>query len=122
MAAEVSSSSRLAVAIVAPSLSILGGQAVQASRPLDAWENDPDISAFLVPVNPEPPRWLRLPARIRYVRAAITQLIYLPRLARALVRADAVHVFSASYVSFLLAPMPAVILARLLGRSMLKNL
>ena len=36
-------------------------------------------------------------------------------------RADVVHVFSASYWSFLLAPLPAVIVARLLGRPVLVN-
>ena len=49
----------LRIAIVAPTLSILGGQAVQAQRLLDGWRNDPDVRAFLVPVNPEPPSWLR---------------------------------------------------------------
>src|SRR6185436_8619472 len=46
---------KLRVAIVAPSLRILGGQAVQAQRLLDAWSNDPEVDAWLVPVNPAPP-------------------------------------------------------------------
>jgi len=111
----------LAVAIVAPSLSILGGQAVQARRLLDAWRDDRDISAFLVPINPDPPTWMRPLVRIKYLRTLVTQLIYLPSLVRALRRADVVHVFSASYWSFLLAPLPAVIIARLLGRPVLVN-
>src|SRR5258705_97574 len=36
--------------MVAPSLRILGGQAVQADRLLRAWQNDPDVDAWLVPV------------------------------------------------------------------------
>lgn len=118
---EVLPPARLAVAIVAPSLSILGGQAVQARRLLDGWAADPEIAAFLVPINPEAPVWLRPLARIKYVRTVITQLSYLPTLARELRRADVVHVFSASYWSFLLAPLPAVIVARLLGRPVLIN-
>ena len=118
---EVFPPARLAVAIVAPSLSILGGQAVQARRLLDRWTADPEIAAFLVPINPEAPAWLRPLARIKYVRTLITQLSYLPTLARELRRADVVHVFSASYWSFLLAPLPAVIVARLLGRPVLIN-
>jgi glycosyltransferase involved in cell wall biosynthesis len=106
---------------VAPSIAILGGQAVQAQRLLQAWQDDPDIAAFLVPINPEPPRPLRPLARIKYVRTVLTQLSYLPLLVRALARADVVHVFSASYFSFLLAPLPAVIIARLLGRPVLMN-
>ena len=113
--------SKFTVAIVAPSLAILGGQAVQARRLLDAWENDPEVKAFLVPVNPAAPAWLRPLARVKYVRTLITQLIYLPLLARELRRADVVHVFSASYWSFLLAPLPAVAVARALGRPVMIN-
>jgi len=121
MLSGASSSPRLAIAIVAPSLSILGGQAVQARRLLDSWANDEGIAAFLVPINPEPPRWLRPLARIKYLRTLITQLIYIPSLVGAFRRADVVHVFSASYWSFLLAPLPAVIVARLLGRPVIMN-
>jgi L-malate glycosyltransferase len=112
---------KLAVAIVAPSLSILGGQAVQARRLLDAWKDDPDVHAWLVPINPAPPAWLRPVARVKYFRTLITQLSYWPSLIRELRRADVVHVFSASYFSFLLAPMPATLIARALGRPILLN-
>src|SRR5438874_8878428 len=50
---------RIKVAFVAPSLRILGGQAVQADRLLAAWKDDPDVDAWLVPVNPMPPALLR---------------------------------------------------------------
>ena len=118
---EASSSAPLVVAMVAPSLSILGGQAVQAQRLLDAWREDREISAFLVPINPEFPVLLRPLARVKYLRTIATQLVYLPSLVRHLRRSDVVHVFSASYWSFLLAPLPAVIVARLLGRPVLVN-
>jgi L-malate glycosyltransferase len=113
--------STLAVAVVAPSLAILGGQAVQARRLLDSWRGDPDVHAWLVPINPPPARWLRPAARIKYIRTLLTQLHYWPLLLRELRRADVVHVFSASYFSFLLAPLPAVLVARLLGRPILMN-
>src|SRR5690349_8275472 len=57
--------SRIRVAIVAPSLGILGGQAVQADRLLRGWESDPDVDAWLVPVNPLPPRPLRAAVRVK---------------------------------------------------------
>ena len=56
---------RIRVAFVAPSLRILGGQAVQADRLLTAWKDDPDVEAWLVPVNPLPPRPLRFALNIR---------------------------------------------------------
>jgi L-malate glycosyltransferase len=114
-------SRKLRVALVAPSLHILGGQAVQADELLRAWRNDPDVDAWLVPVNPRQTGWLGRASRIRYVRTMLTQLKYWPLLFRELRRADVVHVFSASYFSFLLAPLPAVLVARTLGKPVLVN-
>src|SRR5579859_8029692 len=107
---------RLNIAIVAPSMGILGGQAVQASRLLGAWRNDPDVCARLVPINPNPPTPLAFALKVKYLRTLVTQLLYWPLLLRELRDADVVHVFSASYFSFLLAPLPAVLVARLYGK------
>lgn len=112
---------RVRVAVVAPSLRILGGQAVQADRLLRAWTGDPEIEAWLVPVNPLPPRPLRVLTEVKYVRTVVTELTYGPLLVRELARADVVHVFSASYTSFLLAPLPAVAIARALGKPVVLN-
>lgn len=111
----------LNVAIVAPSMGILGGQAVQADRLIRAWANDADVSAWLVPINPLPSGVLRRAIGIKYLRTLVTQAIYWPTLFRELRRADIVHVFSASYFSFLLAPLPAVVVARLLGKPVVMN-
>ena len=99
---------KLRVAVVAPSLGILGGQAVQAERLIRAWKTDPDVEAWLVPVNPLPARLFRWATRVKYLRTVATELTYGPELVRELARADIVHVFSASYTSFLLAPLPAI--------------
>jgi L-malate glycosyltransferase len=112
---------RLRVAIVAPTLEILGGHSVQAAALLAGWRNDPEVEAWLVPINPRPPAWLARAARLRYVRTLVTQLTYWPRLWRELRRAEVVHVFSASYTSFLLAPLPAWLVARALGKPVLLN-
>jgi glycosyltransferase involved in cell wall biosynthesis len=112
---------KLRLAIVAPTLRILGGQAVQADRLLHQWRDDPDVDAWLVPVNPVPPRGLRFAVNIKYLRTIVTELTYLPLLVRELAKADVVHVFSASYSSFLLAPLPAAAIARMLGRPVVLN-
>lgn len=111
----------LKVAIVAPSLRILGGQAVQADRLLKAWASDPEVAAWLVPVNPLPRPPFSHAVRVRYLRTAATQLTYWPLLVRELRRADVVHAFSASYSSFLLAPLPAITVAHVLGKPVLLN-
>src|SRR5262245_6520950 len=112
---------RLNIAIVAPSLGILGGQAVQAQRLLDSWRDDSEIHAWLVPVNPIPPGPFRAAIRVKYVRTLATQILYWPQLLKQLRTADVVHVFSASYSSFLLAPLPAVLIAKLLGKPVVMN-
>lgn len=115
------SPARLRVAIVVASLRILGGQAVQANRLVRGWENDKEIEAWIVPINPVPPRPFDRLLQIKYVRTLVTQLCYWPLLFRELRRADVVHIFSASYSSFLLAPLPAVIVSRLLNKPVLLN-
>jgi L-malate glycosyltransferase len=121
LAATAAMPAPVKVAIVAPTLRILGGQAVQADRLLRAWTGDPEVRAWLVPINPVPPRPLRRLLDVKFVRTAATQLVYWPQLVRELRRADVVHVFSASYFSFLLAPLPAVLIARLLGKPIVLN-
>jgi len=104
------------VAIVAASLRILGGQAVQAQRLLDGWRDDPRLDAWLVPINPVPPQPFDALLSIKYVRTLVTQIFYWPLLFSELRRADIVHVFSASYASFLISPLPAIAVARVLGK------
>jgi glycosyltransferase involved in cell wall biosynthesis len=118
---ERATPSRITVAIVAPSLEILGGQAVQAARLLEAWRDDPDVEARLVPINPRGRGLAGLAQRARYLRTVATQALYWPSLVRELRHADVVHVFSASYTSFVLAPWPAVQVAQLLGKPVLMN-
>ena len=112
---------KLRVALVAPSLEILGGQAVQADRLLRAWHGDDEVDCHLVPVNPVPPGPLRHGRNIKYVRTFVTEATYLPSLVRALAHVDVAHVFSASYTSFLLAPLPAILTARALGVPVVMN-
>jgi glycosyltransferase involved in cell wall biosynthesis len=87
----------------------------------DGWRADAAVEAWLVPINPVPPAPFDRLLRVKYVRTLVTQLFYWPLLLRELLRADVVHAFSASYSSFLLAPLPAVIVAKLLGRPVILN-
>ena len=106
---------RLRVAIVAPTLRYVGGQAVQADLLLRNWKDDPSVEAIFVPVDPVFPAGLRWVARIPGLRTLVRTPLYLAGLWRGLRRADVAHVFSASYSSFLLAPMPAWAMAKMIG-------
>jgi glycosyltransferase involved in cell wall biosynthesis len=114
-------SPRIRVALVAPSLRYVGGQAVQASLLTRNWEEDPDVEARFVPVDPPLPYGLRSVERVRFLRTIVRQPLYLIKLWRSLKQADIVHIFSASYSSFLVAPLPAWLLARLQGKKTLIN-
>jgi glycosyltransferase involved in cell wall biosynthesis len=102
------------VAIVAASLDILGGQGVQASSLLEALNGD-GYQAGLLAINPRFPAGLQRVRQLPYLRTLLNQALYVPGLAR-LANADVAHVFSASYASFLLAPVPAMATARSLGK------
>jgi glycosyltransferase involved in cell wall biosynthesis len=69
------------------------------------------------PVFPPGTGWLR---RVPYVRTLLNQSLYLPSLWR-LRRTDIVHVSSASYWSFLIAPLPAMFVGRLFRKPVILN-
>jgi len=102
------------IGVVAASLDIVGGQGVQAHALVRQLQHDGRTVRF-IPVNPRFPRRLARLRRYPYARTALNQLLYLPSLA-ALRHVDVVHAFSASYWSFLLAPVPAMLAARGLGK------
>ncbi len=110
---------RSRIALVAASLEILGGQEIQGRTLVSRLQNE-GYEVTFIPINPRFPvgfRWIR---RYRYVRTILNQLFYLPSLHR-LRRADVAHIFSASYWSFLLSPVPAIVAGRLLGKRIVLN-
>jgi glycosyltransferase involved in cell wall biosynthesis len=107
------------VAFVAPTLDILGGQGVQAAELVAGLRRD-GFAVDVIPINPRFPRALASLRQCPYARTLVNQALYLPSLAR-LRHADVVHVFSASYWSFLLSPAPAIAAARLLGKRVVLN-
>lgn len=118
---EDSSNEPIRLLLVAPALRILGGQAVQANYLLEHLSREPDFKVSFVPHNPRLPGPLRLLQSIKYVRTLVTSLVYCINLLIQVPRHDIVHTFSASYLSFLLAPAPAIIIGRLFGKKVILN-
>jgi L-malate glycosyltransferase len=112
---------RLRVLIVAPSLEILGGQAVQAARLVARLSEEPSLEVSFLPVNPRLPGPFRRLQSIKYVRTVVTSLLYWVLLLARVRRYDVIHVFSASYLSFVLAPTPAILAAKLFGKKVVLN-
>src|SRR5829696_5887735 len=109
------------VCLVAPSLSILGGQAVAAQRLLDRLRAVPGLEVGFLPHDPRTNALLRLLQHVKYVRTVATSFAYVASLLRRLPAYDVVHVVSASYWSFLLAPTPAILIGKWLGKKVVVN-
>jgi glycosyltransferase involved in cell wall biosynthesis len=120
-AASGKEQTRIRVCLVGPSLDILGGQAVQLQRLLGKLRDVPELDVEFLPVNPRLPGPLRALQRIKYVRTIVTSIAYGWSLLRSLGQYDVVHCFSASYFSFVLAPLPAMTVARLYGKAVVLN-
>ncbi|MFZ1919710.1 MAG: glycosyltransferase family 4 protein [Terriglobales bacterium] len=120
-AANPETHTRLKVAIVAPSLRYVGGQAVQADLLMRFWQNDPDVEVTFIAVDPPLPWLFAWAERVPGLRTIFREPIYFWHLWRGLKDVDIAHIFSASYWSFLLAPAPAWFFAKLRGKKSLIN-
>ncbi len=112
---------KLHVLIVGPSLDILGGQAVQAARLLKRLQDEPSLEMGFLPINPRLPGPLRRLQAIKYLRTVVTSCWYVVSLLARIRKYDVIHIFSASYFSFVLAPTPAILVAKLYGRKIVLN-
>jgi glycosyltransferase involved in cell wall biosynthesis len=121
MAENAQTQKNLRVLIVAPSFDILGGQAVQAARLADRLREEPSLQVELLPINPRLPGPLRYLQRIKYFRTILTTIAYVASLLLRVYKYDVIHVFSASYFSFVIAPTPAILIGKLYRRKVLLN-
>jgi len=108
------------VLLIAPSLTILGGQAVQADLLLRNLRAE-GVDVQLLPINPVPWGPFKYLTRIKYVRTLIVSILYVASLLFRVWRYDVIHVFSASYFSFILAPTPALLIAKLYRKKTILN-
>ena len=108
------------ITIVAPHVTKSGGgQALHAAGLSDHLRRE-GYGVRLLPIDPEFPAgagWVR---RVPYLRTVLNQSLYLPSLF-ILRESDIVHVSSASYWSFLISPLPAMIMGRLFGKPVILN-
>jgi len=121
--AKVSHETRLvSVLLIAPSLGIIGGQSIQANQLLRCLANEPSVQVRFLPVNPRLDNpWLRWALSMKYVRTLITLVLYLARLVAGIGRAEILHIFTPGFLAFYLAPAPALLLGRLLGKRTILN-
>jgi len=113
--------SRARVLIAAPSLDINGGQAQLAVRLIERLQQESSLDVSFIPHNPRLPRPLRWLQKIKYVRTVVTLLLYLTLLVARAWRYDVLHIFSASYYSYLLTALPAMLVGKLYGKRTILN-
>jgi glycosyltransferase involved in cell wall biosynthesis len=118
---EEAAGGRLRVLIVGPSLDILGGQAVQADQLMKRLQCEPSLEIGFLPINPRLPGQLRKFQSLKYVRTIVTSIWYVASLLARVRKYEVIHIFSASYFSFVLAPTPAMLIAKLYGRKIVLN-
>ena len=96
----------------------MGGQAVQAARLLENFQDEPELQVGFQSVNPQ--IFPRL-QKIKYVRTFLRLSKFIFDLLLKTPRYDVIHIFSASYFAFLLYPTPAVLIAKLFGKKTILN-
>lgn len=111
-------SSRVRVLLIAPSLDILGGQAVQATRLLAGLRQEDWLEIDFQPINPRLPRWLE---PVRYVRTAVRRALYFAQIRKRIPQYDIIHTFSAGNTSFSLWTVPALRVSRQYGKKFILN-
>ena len=109
------------VLVLAPSLDLLGGQSIQAALLVERLRHEDAIDVSFLPLNPRLPGLFSALQRVKYLRTVLTFGWFCALLLARIPRHDVIHVFSASYLSFLLGPAPALLMARLWRRKALLN-
>jgi glycosyltransferase involved in cell wall biosynthesis len=109
------------VLLAAPSLRILGGQSRQAVLLQDCLKAEPGLQITFVPHDPRLPGPLGWLQRIKYIRTILTWTAYWGLLLARVPRHDVVHVFTASYFSYLLAAVPPLVVGGLCRKTVILN-
>lgn len=106
------------VLLIAPSMEIIGGQAVQAARILAEMRSEPAVAMRFQPINPPLPEFIR---QLKFVRTIAGLALYIPAVAAGILRSDIVHLFTAAAPSYNLWSLPAIFIGRLFGKKIILN-
>lgn len=110
-------SAPIRVLLIAPSLDIVGGQAVQATRLLACLGKEPGLRMAFQPINPR----IGFLRRIKFLRTIATFSLYILQVMSRAWRYDILHVFTASYYSYSLWTLPALFFAKLYRKKIVLN-
>ena len=111
----------LRVLLIAPSIEILGGQAVQATRLLASLRDEPSLEVEFQPIDPRLAGPFQFIKRIKFVRTAIRSILYSLQLIWRVPRFDVIHTFSAGKSSYMLWTVPALAVGKLWRKLFIVN-
>jgi len=109
------------VLLAAPSLQIIGGQSRQAVRLQELFRDEPAVEISFIPHNPQLPGPLGWLQQIKYLRTFVTTVAYCVLLFLRVPRCQLIHIFSASYYSYLCCVAPAILIGKLFGKKVILN-
>lgn len=107
---------KIRVAIVATSLSIIGGQSIQAARLIDSFKGDERISLFFIPNNPE-----TIFQKIKIFRTIFASLKFWWLLLKDIPKADVVQVFSSATTGYIIATLPPLFFSKVFRKKVILN-
>lgn len=109
------------VLLIAPSLDVVGGQAVQASRLMAVLGQLPDLRmTFFALDRPLPKPLVRL-RKVPYLRTLVNFVLYTTALASKGRKNDVFHIFSAGLSSYTLWTIPALLIGHLYRKKLILN-
>lgn len=111
---------KMKICLIAASLDILGGQTVQATTIIEKFRKEGLIIDFL-PVNPKLSGIWGVCQRYKFIRTVVTTIAYITTLLKQVPKYDVLHIFSASYFSFLIAPTPAILIGKIFKKKIILN-
>jgi glycosyltransferase involved in cell wall biosynthesis len=106
------------VLLIAPSMRIIGGQSIQASRLRHYIGKRSDVELSFLPFDAALPPAI---ASIPLLRTVLRSMIYWIKLFSTAWRYDVLHVFTASYWSYALWSIPALLAAKLYRKKIVLN-
>jgi glycosyltransferase involved in cell wall biosynthesis len=109
------------VLMIGPSMEVVGGQAVQASRLFSALEQLPQLAMTFLPIGPRPPKSLAWVSKVPLLRTLVSFALYICQVASAMRRHHVVHIFTAGLSSYTLWTIPALFFGRLFKKKLIIN-
>ncbi len=112
------SGKKIKVLLIAPALPLIGGQAVQAKRILNNFKEESHLQIDFQPTNPQ---YLPRLQKIKFIRTVLTTVKYWFDLLFKVYKYDIVHIFSASYFTFVYVSIPALLISKIFGVKTILN-